>query len=86
MCSTSPTAPTWPSPSNAPASPAAQVELHEIATDADAAAAGMRGSPTILIDNADPFTPPGTPTGIACRVVPGGDPIPTVEAIRAALS
>ncbi len=63
-----------------------RIETVEITTDAGAATAGMRGSPTILIDSADPFTPPGTPTGIACRIVPGGDPVPTVEALRAALA
>jgi len=64
----------------------ARIETVEITTDADAASAGMRGSPTILIDGADPFTPPDTPTGIACRIVPGGDPVPSVEALRAALA
>lgn len=63
-----------------------RIETIEITTDADAAAGGMRGSPTILIDDDDPFTPPGTPTGIACRIAPGGDPVPSVEAIRAALA
>lgn len=63
-----------------------RIETVEITTDADAAAAGMRGSPTILVDGADLFTPRGTPTGIACRIVPGGDPVPTVEALRAALA
>lgn len=61
------------------------IETIEITTDADAAIAGMRGSPTIVIDGDDPFTAPGTPTGIACRIVPGGDPVPTVEELRAAL-
>lgn len=63
-----------------------RIETVEITTDADAATAGMRGSPTILVDGADPFSPPGTPTGIACRIVPGGDPVPTVEALRSALA
>lgn len=63
-----------------------RIETIEITTDAEAASAGMRGSPTILIDGADPFTPPGTPTGITCRIVPGGDPVPSVAALRAALA
>jgi hypothetical protein len=67
------------------ASSDARITAVGITSDADAAIAGMRGSPTILIDGTDPFTAPGTPTGIACRIVPGGDPVPSVEELRAAL-
>lgn len=63
-----------------------QIETVEITTDAEAASAGMRGSPTILIDGADPFNSADTPTGIACRIVPGGDAVPSVEALRVALA
>lgn len=62
------------------------VEMVQVATDDEAARVGMRGSPTILVDGVDPFTPPGIPTGIACRIVPGGDPVPSVEALRDALT
>ena len=63
-----------------------RVEAVQVQTDDEAAQAGMRGSPTILIDGADPFTPAVIPTGIACRIVPGGDPVPSIEALRAALT
>lgn len=63
-----------------------RVETVVIATDTEATSVGMRGSPTILIDGADPFTPTGTPVSIACRFVPGGDPVPSVDALRAALA
>jgi hypothetical protein len=32
-----------------------------------------------------PVHSPSTPTGIACRIAPGGDPVPSVAALRAAL-
>lgn len=63
-----------------------RVEAVLVQTDDEAAQLGMRGSPTILIDGADPFTPAGIPTGIACRVAPGGDPVPSVEALAASIA
>jgi hypothetical protein len=44
------------------------VELVPIATREEAISQGMRGSPTILIDGADPFATPGMPRGLACRL------------------
>jgi hypothetical protein len=62
-----------------------RVAAVEITDEAEATRAGMRGSPTILVDGADPLSPPGQPIGMACRVAPGGDPVPSVATIRAAL-
>jgi hypothetical protein len=45
-----------------------RVERRLIGTPEEAAAAGFRGSPTVLIDGRDPFADPDTPVGLACRV------------------
>ena len=47
--------------------PGIRVSRRVIASEAEAAAAGMRGSPTLLVDGADPFAVPGQP-GLACRL------------------
>lgn len=39
-----------------------------VATQAEAAAAGFRGSPTILVDGADLFPGMPEPSGLSCRV------------------
>ena len=39
-----------------------------VATEAQAAAAGFRGSPTILIDGADLFPGAPAPSGLTCRI------------------
>jgi len=45
------------------------VSTREIATEAEAAAAGMAGSPTLLINGSDPFRSPDQPdSAIACRL------------------
>ena len=62
------------------------IEVVLVGTDEEAAQVGMRGSPTILVDGVDLFTPPGIPTGIACRIAPGGDPVPSVEALHSAIA
>jgi len=42
---------------------------HEMITDEDQAARwGMHGSPTVLIDGADPFAEPGQPPSMSCRL------------------
>jgi predicted DsbA family dithiol-disulfide isomerase len=42
---------------------------HQVISDAgEAARWGMHGSPTLLIDGADPFAGPGQPTGMSCRL------------------
>ncbi len=50
---------------------------------------GFLGSPTILIDGADPFAAPGATPGLSCRVYRtdnGFDGTPTVAQLQAALA
>jgi hypothetical protein len=55
-----------------------------------AAALGMRGSPTLLVDRADPFAAPGQPTGLSCRLYLQADGslggAPPVESLCRALA
>ena len=44
------------------------VQRREIADEREAAEAGMRGSPTLLIDRVDPFAAPGQPPSLSCRL------------------
>jgi hypothetical protein len=61
-----------------------------IACEREAAEAGMHGSPTLLVDGADPFARPGEATSLSCRLYPddtgGTGGAPSVEALREALS
>ncbi len=42
---------------------------HQVISDeSDAARWGMHGSPTLLIDGADPFAEPGQPSSMSCRL------------------
>jgi hypothetical protein len=45
-----------------------EIELVCVATRQEALERGMRGSPTILLDGADPFAEPGMSAGLACRM------------------
>ena len=60
-----------------------------ITNERDAAAAGMRGSPTLLVDGVDPFADTATPTSMSCRIYrDGGGPsagAPSTAALRDAL-
>ncbi|KUL34976.1 hypothetical protein [Streptomyces regalis] len=58
------------------------VTWREITDNADAERLGMHGSPTLLINGADPLAPPGHPASLSCRV----GPLPTVEQLRALLA
>ena len=48
--------------------PGVRVTRRVITSQAQAAGAGMRGSPTLLVDGADPFAGPGQQAGAACRL------------------
>ena len=67
------------------------VVLHRrvIATEQEAADAGMHGSPTLLIDGADPFAAPGQAPSLSCRLYRdesgSADGAPSVEALRRAI-
>ncbi|MEE2061734.1 alkylmercury lyase family protein [Rhodococcus artemisiae] len=60
-----------------------------IADPGQAAAAGMTGSPTLLVDGHDPFATPGQVPSVSCRLYPSDagrlDGAPPVAALRAAL-
>ena len=62
---------------------------HEVADIAEAERVGMRGSPTILVDGADPFAGSDTPVSWSCRVYGAGDGshgVPSVERLVEVLS
>jgi hypothetical protein len=68
----------------------AEIRTIEIKTDEDAARAGFRGSPTILIDGVEVASAdPGDPTGLSCRVYRRRDgtisPIPDPDDLRETL-
>jgi hypothetical protein len=67
------------------------VTTREITTDADAAALGMAGSPTLLINGADRFSAPDRcDHGLSCRLYRDEDgrvvPTPSVPQLREALA
>lgn len=53
--------------------PGVTVSRHVIDDEAEAASRGMHGSPTILINGADPFAGPGQPASMSCRLYRGSD-------------
>jgi hypothetical protein len=48
--------------------PGAVVHRREVADEREAAEAGMHGSPTLLIDGADPFAGPDDAPSLSCRL------------------
>ncbi|MFI5917826.1 alkylmercury lyase family protein [Streptomyces anulatus] len=68
----------------------AQVQLIEVADEAEAARLSMYGSPTILIDGTDPFAPPGAVPSLSCRLYRDADGsvsgVPDEGALRRALA
>ena len=70
--------------------PGAVVHRREVADEREAAEAGMHGSPTLLIDGADPFAGPDDAPSLSCRLYrdaagrTGG--APPVEALIQALA
>ncbi len=66
-----------------------RVVYQQVTTAEDAEASGFGGSPTILVDGADPFARPDDPMGLSCRLyrsAAGSEPAPTVEQLRAVLN
>ena len=49
------------------------VSRHVIADEREAARRGMHGSPTILVDGADPFAGPGQAASVSCRLYRDSD-------------
>ena len=70
--------------------PDAVVHRREIADEREAAAAGMHGSPTLLIDGVDPFAAPGQPPSLSCRLYRDATGptarAPSVKALRQVLA
>ena len=70
--------------------PGAVVHRREVTDDAEAAQAGMHGSPTLLIDGVDPFAGPGEAPSLSCRLYrdAAGRPsrAPSAAALRQALA
>lgn len=70
--------------------PGVRVGRRVIADEEEAARYGMRGSPTLLINGADPFAGPGAPPGLACRIyrdeTGARDLAPSVAALRRVLA
>lgn len=68
----------------------APVEWIEVSDEAEAAQWKMTGSPTILLDGADPFVAPGSQTGVSCRLYRHADGAtdgaPTVAELSQALA
>jgi hypothetical protein len=65
------------------------VAYQVVRTAEEAARAGFRGSPTILIDGRDPFSGPDDPVAMACRLYRCEDRVegaPTVDQLRAAVA
>lgn len=69
---------------------ATEVELVEVHDEQQAAACGMSGSPTILVDGVDLFPSAGTVPSVSCRLYRGANATaagaPSVAALRAALA
>lgn len=58
------------------------VERRQVTTSEQADELRFRGSPTLLVDGADPFADPDAPVGLSCRVYRTADGLggsPTVE-------
>jgi hypothetical protein len=50
--------------------PGVVIRRREVADEREAAEAGMHGSPTLLIDGADPFAAPDQEPSLSCRLYP----------------
>jgi hypothetical protein len=61
-----------------------------VTSQADAERLGLTGSPTLLVDGADPFARPGQPPSVSCRLYLDEQgrhsPAPSPGQLRAALS
>jgi hypothetical protein len=70
--------------------PDAAVRRRVIASEQKAAAEGMHGSPTLLVDGTDPFAAPGQPPSLSCRLytdVSGqAGPVPSIAELRRVLT
>jgi hypothetical protein len=69
--------------------PDIQVTWHTVRDEDQARHQGMTGSPTLLVDGADPFGLPGQPPSLSCRLYLGPDgrpgPAPTAAQLSSVL-
>jgi hypothetical protein len=68
--------------------PEQPVTLRQVETPEEAQRLSFHGSPTVLLDGADPFADPATPVGLMCRVYRTDDGLagsPSLEQMTAAL-
>ncbi len=69
--------------------PAVHVTQRVVTAAEDAERLGMTGSPTLLVDGADPFATPGQNPSISCRLYPDENgkpgPAPSIPQLRQAL-
>jgi hypothetical protein len=70
--------------------PDAVVRRRIIASEQEAADAGMHGSPTLLVGGTDPFAAPGQPPSLSCRLYRDASgragPVPSIEELRRVLT
>ncbi|HVE27496.1 MAG TPA: DsbA family protein [Sporichthya sp.] len=67
----------------------ARLELHEIHDQAEAERLGMSGSPTVLVNGADPFGASSEGASVSCRLYRRPDGVggaPTVSDLQAAIA
>lgn len=67
----------------------AGIQMTVVRDEAEAVAVGMTGSPTLLVDGADPFAVSGEPPSMSCRLYVDEDGAvsgaPSLSQLRAAL-
>lgn len=70
--------------------PGVVVHHREVSDEQAAAQAGMHGSPTLLINEANPFAVPGQTLSLSCRLYQDAAgrpaPAPSAEALRQAVA
>jgi hypothetical protein len=70
--------------------PAAVVRHRVVGDEREAAQVGMHGSPTLLVNGADPFAQPGQPPSLSCRLYRDASglagPVPSVQELRRVLA
>jgi len=70
--------------------PDAVVRRRVIASEREAADAGMHGSPTLLVGGTDPFAAPGQPASLSCRLYRDASgragSVPSVQELRRVLT
>jgi hypothetical protein len=67
----------------------AMITLERVETHEQARRLGFRGSPTVLIDDRDPFADERADIGLACRIYATAEGLqgaPSLDQLRAALS